>query len=230
MNQRGADPFTPTGRMRVLLPAISAGRSAGSAGSRACARAGAGAWIEQTRLSRVRNRKGEERCCLAAPTICICWALSTSRKGNPAQGSTRGDEKEAARTPKRVAGRRRTGYPESGNWLPRSSSVGHRLTEAFAVWPWELRLPSPDGSRAVWFTSAGAASRLNRGSTSCTAHRGATAAWTRHAIGLVNPSRARSALGLRIANIRISTRARKHDVSFPRRSTFLTYPQRLPTG
>jgi 23S rRNA-intervening sequence protein len=31
-------------------------------------------------------------------------------------------------------------------------------TEAFAVWPRELRLPSPDGSRAIWFTNASAAS------------------------------------------------------------------------
>ena len=36
--------------------------------------------------------------------------------------------------------------------------VAAALTEAFAVWPWELRLPSPDGSRAVWFASASAAS------------------------------------------------------------------------
>jgi hypothetical protein len=45
--------------MRVLLPAISAGRSAGSSGFRTCAGAGAGAWIRQTRLSSVRNRTGE---------------------------------------------------------------------------------------------------------------------------------------------------------------------------
>jgi hypothetical protein len=60
----------------------------------------------------------------------------------------------------------RTGYPESENLLLRSSSLGRRRLNS-AVWPRELRLPSPDGSRTIWFTSTSAASRLNRGSTSC---------------------------------------------------------------
>jgi hypothetical protein len=41
---------------------------------------------------------------------------------------------------------------------------------------------------AIRFTSVSAASRLNRGSTSCPAHRCATAVWTKRAIGLVTPS------------------------------------------
>jgi hypothetical protein len=45
---------------------------------------------------------------------------------------------------------------------------------------------------ATRFTSVSAASRLNRGSTSCPAHRRATAVWTRRAIGLVTPTRKRS--------------------------------------
>jgi TnpA family transposase len=45
---------------------------------------------------------------------------------------------------------------------------------------------------STWFTSVSATSRLNRGSTSCSARRRATATWTGHAIGLVIPNRKRS--------------------------------------
>jgi hypothetical protein len=64
--------------MRVLLPAISAGRSAGSSGFRSCARAGAGAWIRQTRLSSVRNRTGERAARSATEPIqwtCKRWSV-----------------------------------------------------------------------------------------------------------------------------------------------------------
>jgi hypothetical protein len=62
----------------VLLPAISAGRSAGSSGFRSCARAGAGAWIRQTRLSSVRNRTGERAARSATEPIqwtCKRWSV-----------------------------------------------------------------------------------------------------------------------------------------------------------
>jgi hypothetical protein len=54
-----------------------------------------------------------------------------------------------------------------------------------AVWPRKLRFPFPDGLRPSGSSSSSAASRLNSGSTSCSAHRGATAVRTKHAIGLV---------------------------------------------
>ena len=50
---------------------------------------------------------------------------------------------------------------------------------------------------AFWFASSSAASRLNRGSASCTARRCATATWTKRAIGLVSPNRKRSILDWR---------------------------------
>jgi hypothetical protein len=89
--------------------------------------------------------------------------------------------------PEGTAGRPRTGYPESENLLLRSSSLGHRLN--CSVCGLALGAPAsiPRRFATIWFTSVSAASRLNRGSASCSAHRRATAMWTRHAIGLVSP-------------------------------------------
>src|SRR5512145_1858368 len=55
--------------------------------------------------------------------------------------------------------------------------------------PQTVRGPSGSPVRALQV-------RLNRGSTSCTAHRRAAAVWVRHAIGLTDSSRARSTPGL----------------------------------
>jgi len=118
----------------------------------------------------------------------------------------------------------RTDYPESGNSLPRSSSLGYRLTGALTVKPWELRLPSPDGLRPSGSSVRALQVRLNRGSTSCTACRGAAATWARHAIGLANSSRG-DQLSTWRAIIGIIARARKTRISFPHACTLITYPQ-----
>jgi hypothetical protein len=102
----------------------------------------------------------------------------------------RRSKKRAARTPLREFGPPSAlATPESGNSLPRSSSRGDRLTEALRCSlgssgfdPQTVRGPSGSPMRAlqVW---------LNRGSTSCTARRGAAATWAKHAIGSAAPSR-----------------------------------------
>jgi len=123
----------------------------------------------------------------------------------------------------------RTDYPESGNSLPRSSSLGYRLTGALTVQPWELRLPSPDGLRPSGSSVRALQVRLNRGSTSCTACRGAAATWARHAIGLANSSRG-DQLSTWRAIIGIIARARKTRISFPHACTLITYPQTPAAG
>jgi len=70
------------------------------------------------------------------------------------------------------------------------------LTEAFAIRPLELRLSIPGWLAAIRFARSSATSQLNRGSASCPARRGASATWTKHAIGLVYPSGKRSILNL----------------------------------
>src|SRR5712691_302433 len=65
--------------------------------------------------------------------------------------------------------------------------------------------------------------RLNRGSTSCTARRGAAAAWARHAIGLATPGRG-DQLSTGRVNIRSETRARKSRIFFPQACTLITFP------
>lgn len=98
-----------------------------------------------------------------------------------------------------------------------------------AVGPRELRFPFPDGLRPSGSSSSSAASRLNSGSTSCSAHRGATAVRTKHAIGLV----------YQIENDLFSfwqcqyrkqfsgaQEAGSNEFSYPQACTFFTFPQR----
>jgi hypothetical protein len=102
--------------------------------------------------------------------------------------SARGARKEERpEVPEGTLGRPRTGYPESENLLLRSPSLGHRLNCGVCGLASGAPVFIPRRFATIWFTSVSAASRLNRGSASCSAHRRATAMWTGHAIGLVTP-------------------------------------------
>jgi hypothetical protein len=96
-------------------------------------------------------------------------------------------KKSGPKSPKELWAAPRTGYPESENSLLRSSSLGHRLNCGVCGLASGAPVFIPRRFATIWFTSVSAASRLNRGSASCSAHRRATAMWTGHAIGLVSP-------------------------------------------
>jgi len=81
-------------------------------------------------------------------------------------------------------------------WLPGvrglTPSVLLHAATAWAASPAVGRTGAPASipkrpGRAARFTGASAASQLGRGPASCTAHRGATSAWARHATGLACP-------------------------------------------
>lgn len=91
------------------------------------------------------------------------------------------------KSPKELRAARALVIPESENSLPRSSSLGRRLNCSVCGLASGAPVFIPRRFATIWFTSVSAASRLNRGSTSCSAHRRATAMWTGHAIGLVSP-------------------------------------------
>jgi hypothetical protein len=136
-------------------------------------------------------------------------------------------KKEAAHISRRKPGPPpRTGYPESENLLPSSSSIGHRLNCSVCGLASGAPASIPGWFAAIQFTSVSTASRLNRGSTSCTARRRATATWTGRAIGLVLPNE----------NDQFSNWRRQHRNKFslaqgsnfyPHILTLLTYPHHL---
>ena len=161
---------------------------------------------------------------LASPRYAV--VRKTSRGFRQRRSGPHRPQQGGPHSPERVAGRPAHWLPGVGELVPRSSSRGDRLTDAFAVWPWELQLPSPNSSRAVWFASASAASpaesRINllHGTSRRYCDADGTRDWSR----LSTPKGISSRLG--DDKIGSEMRARKSRFSYPQACTFLTFPQR----
>ena len=112
----------------------------------------------------------------------------------------------------------RAGHPESGNSLSSSSSVGHRLNCSVCGLAFGAPVSIPEWFATTRFTSVSTASRLNRGSTSCTARRRATATRARRAIGLVSPKTKMISFRFGGDNIGRTDHARKREFFIPTRA------------